>query len=380
MAINKTDEGLATYEVEFEGTNKQTVGLKYINSRDEIDLKDGSLNPFKSSTYADLRGVVEFGNLAQFAPFEGGYSFLGVLSAPRFMTHSSQEPEIKELTKAFVSLIEKEFKGLDGIEDMSAEMGDITDGITTMQIINSVNQPANGTFTMRVTEKSGALYTKFISNFLRMLKDPRTHATTYGGLIGKNPNFLRRNFAYEVFNLLYIVTDSTMLNVEKAYIIANAQPTQASFSELYNTEKGQHDFKEISIQWNGYAIDGKMANLLASNYLMALHTKLNLNSYNHDYQLSLPEGVVRVHQLTGQDAGESSRKYKLDKNTMYQDYKEHGSTTGAGRMNGLDDNYFVKKRKKNGAVNKPQHNMQALIQNGALYGDDASINETRDKS
>lgn len=269
-----------------------------------IDIKDGSLAPYDASGYADLRGIVEYGNLTQFAPFEGGYSFLGVINSPRMMNHANQPDWVKDLNKAFYTLLEKEFRGLDGIENITTDTMEITDGISTMNLISKTVQNTAGNFTVRVTEKSGSLYTKYISTYLRFLKDPRTQATTYGGLIGKIgqpdkqtgivPVLSRRNFAWEVFNFLYVVTDSTLRNVEKAFIIMNAQPTEAAFSDLYNSEKGSIENKEISITFNGFAIDGYYANKIASQYLDVLNEHISFNSYNHDYQIQGGHNISNI--------------------------------------------------------------------------------------
>ena len=42
---------------------------------------DYSIKPFNIST--DMRGVIDFGDLYQFAPFESGYSFIAVINGPR---------------------------------------------------------------------------------------------------------------------------------------------------------------------------------------------------------------------------------------------------------------------------------------------------------
>ena len=43
-----------------------------------INTHDYTKMPYTAETYADMRGVVDFGNLMQFAPYESGYCFLAV--------------------------------------------------------------------------------------------------------------------------------------------------------------------------------------------------------------------------------------------------------------------------------------------------------------
>ena len=172
-------------------------------------------------------------------------------------------------------------------------------------------QNTNANISMRYTEKAGGLMTKFISTYLRYIKDSRTQAKTYGGLIGFAPNQkdpqTYPGFHMEVFNMLYIVTDSTCYNVEKAFLLLNAQPTSADFDSLYSGEQGDIGITEISIPWIAYLVDGKMANKMASEYLRALINstenyesgKININSWNYNYSFSNQNGVIKkVGDLT----------------------------------------------------------------------------------
>ena len=148
-----------------------------------VDIGDYSKKFYNANSYMDLRGVVDFGNLIQFAPYESGYCFLAVINGPAFMNVADTLDHRKDLQDAFIKILEQEFKGLDGIEDITSDTMDITDNISTLTLISKVVQNTNGQITMRFTEKSGSLITKYISTYLRFIKDPRTQAKTYGGLL-----------------------------------------------------------------------------------------------------------------------------------------------------------------------------------------------------
>ena len=146
---------------------------------------------------------------------------------------------------------------------------------------------------MRFFEKTGALITKYIATYLRYIRDTKTEAKTYGGKITPSTPQAAYGPAQEVFNMLYVVTDSTCLHVEKAFLILNAQPTQASLSELYNTEKGQIETKEITVNWNCFVVDGDAINKVAAAYLEKLikyegnpDGKVNINSWDMDWSIS----------------------------------------------------------------------------------------------
>lgn len=272
---------------------------------------DYSKIPYSIDT--DYRGVTDFGDLLGFAPYETGYCFLAVLSEPNMGI-------IDEVQNAFVSIIEKEFKGLSGIEDIVAESGNIGTSTSTVQYINSVSSSNTGTITMNFTEKTGTILTKYITKYLHKLRNPYNKLRNYGVRydVNKDDGSLNLNMdkAYdtgvykETFTLLYVITDSTCLQVEKAFLLLNAQPTTASYSELYNAEKGSLGTKEITIPWNVSVRDGKIANCIAQKYIEELiktdkntEGKVKLNSYNFNWSISGINGEVTKTEKLVLDIG-----------------------------------------------------------------------------
>ena len=272
---------------------------RIVDSADN-DNKPSSKSPYAASTYSG-RGVWDLTNLFEFAPYESGYCFLGVINSPICMTYDAYN---KALQEAFVKMLENEFRGLDGIEDLTSENLDISDNISTMSYIGKTNQQSNGTFTMRFTEKSGSLITKYISRFLRTIKDGRTQVKTYDGYINAG-NVQEVGPWKEVFNFLYIVTDATCLRVEKAFLILNAQPTTAAYGELYNMERGKIEVKELSVPFNGFVVEGDSVDEIAKNYVESLvnltsthnDSKINLNSSDFNYSFSDSGSIKSIKDI-----------------------------------------------------------------------------------
>ena len=200
--------------------------------------------------YASMRGVIDYSNARMFNLFESGYSYLRVLSKPKWVDLSPG----KDLLDLFCWIVEYEFRGLDGIEDIQADNLTFEDGINSLNTIGKVNQQSATEISMTFTERSGLAITKFIDYYLTGIKDPRTQAKTYHGLIASNA--IAGGFENEVFTLLYMVTDNTMLGLEKAYLLANAWPSKAETSIL-NSTKGDIDKKEITVPWQCFVIDGE---------------------------------------------------------------------------------------------------------------------------
>ena len=209
---------------------------------------------YSTANFACMRGVTDFTNAAQFNLYEGGYSHLFVISMPKYIKKLyDEDKDVKAMAETFKYILEYEFKGLDGIDDISTDNLEVTDGISTMNVIGKVTKQSAAEVTMSFTEKSGSAITNFIRYYLEGIKDPRTQAKTYHGLIKQGK--LYGGFENEVFTLLYIVTDNTMLQLEKAYLLCNAWPTSAKTS-IYNTTKGEIDKKDIDVTFQCFVLDG----------------------------------------------------------------------------------------------------------------------------
>lgn len=229
-------------------------------------LNDYTIKPRNLTQYTAFRGVTDFTQIGQFAQFESGYSFLSVISMPRFMEElGKQDTDIKSLVDSFKHMLEYEFRGLDGLPDLQGETYEITDGINTQRLINKVTFDTAATVTSNYFEKTGGLITKFCEIYLTGIKDKNTQAKTYHGLI-KN-GILEPGPENEIFTCLYYVTDNTMLRIERAVLLANCQFTTSRLSDILNSTKGDINNKEISLEWNcfpimGYEVDKAAASML----------------------------------------------------------------------------------------------------------------------
>ena len=275
-------------------------------SNGEINyIFDGTTETKDLTKWSLFRGVTDWANLEQFNQFETGYSFLVVLSIPKFMKLLSEKNEkYRNLIETYVHVLEYEFRGLEGIENMSSDPNELTNGIKTLNVITKVNSQSNGQFTMRYYEKAGSLITKFHELFLRGIKDPTTQVKHYHGLIESGE--LEASFAYEVFSFLYIVTDNTLQNVEKAFYIVGAQPTSADF-QIYNSTKGTIEFQEISVEFNGFPIQNTQVNKRAQELLDWIRKGTIWNESEFTYSGDLmPYNKTLVGNGTGNSGGDST--------------------------------------------------------------------------
>ena len=275
-------------------------------SNGEINyIFDGTTETKDLTKWSLFRGVTDWANLEQFNQFETGYSFLVVLSIPKFMKLLSEKNEkYRNLIETYVHVLEYEFRGLEGIENMSSDPNELTNGIKTLNVITKVNSQSNGQFTMRYYEKAGSLITKFHELFLRGIKDPTTQVKHYHGLIESGE--LEPSFANEVFSFLYIVTDNSLRNVEKAFYIVGAQPTSADF-QIYNSTKGTIEFQELSVEFNGFPIQNTQVNKRAQELLDWIRKGTIWNESEFTYSGDLmPYNKTLVGNGTGNSGGDST--------------------------------------------------------------------------
>lgn len=247
---------------------------------------DNLKKPRNLTQYKLMQGVTDFGNLNQFNLYESGYSFLVVCQVPKFMeVLASENSSFQDLLDNYVHILEYEFRGLDGLENITSETMELTNGISTLNMISKVTEQSASTVSMRFFEKSGSAITKFHEAYLQGIKDPKTQIKHYHGLISSGK--LEAGFENEVFMFLYFVTDNTATEIEKAYLLLSAQPTTAETS-IYNSEKGQIENKEISVEFNCFPVKGEKIYEKAKQMLNWMNNsenpnKLVVDSNNFEY-------------------------------------------------------------------------------------------------
>ena len=231
-------------------------------------FNDYTVNPRNLTLYNAFRGVTDFTNINQFAQFESGYQLLFVLQMPYFMEQLDEVNGTK-FCDSFKHMLEYEFRGMDGLPDISSDTMEITDGINTQRLINRVTMDTNTTVSMPYYEKSGMLITKFSEMYLTGIKDKSSQAKTYHGLI-RDGKITDPGPDKEIFTMLYIVTDNTMLRVERAVLLANCQLTKADTSNL-NGNRSDINNKEVNIEFNTFPIMNNMVDKAAKSLLDSIN-------------------------------------------------------------------------------------------------------------
>ena len=266
-------------------------------------FNDYTVMPRNLTKFTAFRGVTDFSNIAQFNQYEQGYQFLSVLGIPKFMEILGQKnPVIDEANKSFKHMLEYEFRGMDGLPDIQSDGYELTDGINTMRVISKVTQDTSITVSMNYFERSGSLITKYSEYYLTGIKDRITQAKTYHGIIadgtlsnsGYDPGFEN-----EVFTLLYYATDNTMLRLERAILLVNAQLTKAETS-MYAGSRDNITNKEMTIEFNAFPITGYLVDKAANSLLRDI---TGVKTYKRDGRITyeLDDSVANPAALDSND-------------------------------------------------------------------------------
>lgn len=220
------------------------------------------------------RGVTDFTNVKQFNMYEKGYPVLCVTKIPEMLTQlANSNTEYATLVNNFRHLLEYDFRGLDGLEDMSVETQEISNGINKINIITKVNAQDGGNFSMKFQERQGSVFTRMNELYLRGIKDPRTQVKRYNGLLKTDgTSTIESGYENEVFEFLYFVTDNTARYIEKAFLIAVAQIQGAELS-MYGGDRGQIEFVDLNLQFSGFPITNPLVTYKAQQFLNWINTQ-----------------------------------------------------------------------------------------------------------
>ena len=317
----------------------------------------GLKTPRELLRYNLMRGVTDFSNLEQWDLYEKGYPFLCVVSIPQFLKDlAEKDDKIAIIVNNYVHILENDFRGIDNIDNITGEAnGEITNGIRSIQLINKVTKASNSNFTLQYYERSGSILTKAHELYLTGIKDPDTQVKHYHGLIddwvfyGKDtPSGKDPGPHQECFTFMYFVTDNTMSKIERAFLIAAAQPTTANFSDLYSGSKGDIQFVELGLSFNGFFINNDYVYQKAQDMLLAMRNPTNytdsriiVDSNNFKYKAIAEAGIAAdgssfdtpgyFSEMQGNAAANTD---KMEKTITKSPYTTNATPSGDGDENG----------------------------------------------
>lgn len=216
----------------------------------------GTIVPKSVTKYNGHRGITDWGNVAQFNYYKKGYAFLILLRMPIFINKLCEKNnDIANLVTNYKHIIEHEFLGLEGLDNITSETLEISDGIGSINLHNKTVEQSAATITLTgYREHSGAVISKVHELILKGIYDGRSQVKHYHGLI--QDGTLEKDPANEVMSMMYIVTDDTTLKIERAFALLAAQPTSSELS-MYNVTRGDVTYQELGVEFNCFVTSGR---------------------------------------------------------------------------------------------------------------------------
>lgn len=295
-----------------------------------------TLKPKNLSNYTSFRGVTDFSQIGKFNQYETGYQFLTVVSMPPFMEMlASKRDNVRNAHVAFRDMLENEFRGLDGLPDIQADQFEITDGINTVRMINRVTEDTSINVSMSFFEKQGSLIERYSEYYLTGIKDLKTQAKTYHGLIADG--LMEPSLENEVFTLLFYATDNTMLRIERAVLLCNCQLTKAELS-MYNGSRSDINNHEVTVEFSAFPVRGELVDKAAKKMLeqitgVSIGRRTGGVQYFKDNTTVIAPGKVTGKIGTGDDQRTLKAMYLDSSNYKYGIMDEDSS----GRIKALVD-------------------------------------------
>lgn len=244
-------------------------------------------------------------SLLQYSPQHGGYHRLFMVRPPKVVIDyfgGKDDHKYSEDSEfmIFKHAMEYMLGGFSGLSDISLEASGVNlqGGYAGKQIyIPTVTKDSTETVTTKLYEMNGSLIFSVIDTWMNMIGDQNSGLATYGGLIsgGINDSGVetrisqingdsRGAYAYNEANhtaeFIYMLTDKSGAQVERAWLLAGAWPKTIAQGVAGDFTPGTHDIVVYDVTWqcNVYRspIITAIANALLKQYLI-ISNYLNFN-------------------------------------------------------------------------------------------------------
>ena len=263
-----------------------TVGYSQTNIKGYGDEKWGKV------TGTDVGGGInsnffkgtwdfKYGEVGQYDPFIGGYSFIFWTRLPKFFDPT--------MASRFKWMTMRNFKSFDGISDIELTTEALTAGFTGNEFnVPTVLSKGNTEFTLKHQELGGSPIRELYNYWVSGIRDMDTGIATYHVTDDYNPGDIS-NYSIEnhTGELLYVVTDPSAGQlgtdggkaIEFAAYYSNVFPTKIPLSHL-NYNSGEHSLTEIDITFKGVFHQSQYINELAAKHIKQIAQFRNAYDYN----------------------------------------------------------------------------------------------------
>lgn len=197
--------------------------------------------------------------VGSFDPYVSGFAFIHWVRLPTWIPNNE-----------FRTYTQKNFKALQGIQNIELETEGVKNGFTTNEFhYTKTIGNKSSEFTLKYNEQSGSPLTRIYNHWVSGIRDPKTGIATYPAETG-----LPYHSDNHTAALLYVVTRPDANNfggantgvLEKAFLFTHVQPKRINL-EHYNYESGNHEFFELEQQFSGMMHFGEHVDTWADAYI-----------------------------------------------------------------------------------------------------------------
>ena len=252
-------------------------------------------SPRDVTGYTLYRGTTDWTQLQEFDLYEKGYPYLVLVSTPDFLIKMADaDTEVATVVNSYRHIIEYEFTGFDsaGIDDITTDAMEISNNMQAINVIGKTTMTGGTTFSMTYKERAGGVLSKMHELYLRSVRDPASGFKTYNGLIGTEENAIIKpneiSFQKETWSFLYMHTDPTGLELEQSIYWIGCWPTSANITQFADVKRGDVEFSDVSVEYQGFPLRGSAINRKAKEILDWMNNSANKlmvhrNSWDYEY-------------------------------------------------------------------------------------------------
>lgn len=218
-------------------------------------------------------------SLEAYTPYKTGYSRIFFVRMPAFLKHIAGTR-----TRVFRHLLEYGFIGIDGIQNTTLEMEQMTGGYAGRQLdIATGAKNETNEITIRAYEFTGSPLRTYLDAWVSGISDPHTGYAHYHGADIK---FKQSNHTAEA---IYLTTDATGRAVEYACFLANMMPKQVKKDHL-NYEAGTHNVVTMDMPFTAVHYESLNINRIA----VALLDKYSVLGNGYNFNAGLDEDIYNT--------------------------------------------------------------------------------------
>lgn len=231
-------------------------------------------------------------SLAQIDPLRTNYGRIFFVRMPKFM-----EVILAEKTKYFKHLLEYGFTDIEGLNNPTLEMEQLTAGYNGKQMdVASIARDDTNEITVRLYETAGSPVREYLNMWISGISDFMTGLGHYHGAMDFDET-LTYSQANHIAEAIYVQTDPTgrETGIEYACLLTNMMPKSVK-TDHFNHDAGSHPIVQMDIPFSCVKYESPDINIIAKKLVgkyKILTNYMNFKSgYTPQFVDDMPESTI----------------------------------------------------------------------------------------